>query len=96
MAGSVFGRLIFSLSLAIPQFKFLTQKSSLRLSSGQSVPTLSNAACSFLFSPHLLVADAGIWGTFLLGVALGFSPRFENFLQTRHCEGFLVFGKFLY
>ena len=30
---------------------------------------LSNAACSSLFSPHLLVADASIWGTFLLGVA---------------------------
>ena len=111
MAGSVFGRLIFSLSLAIPQFKFLTQKSSLRLSSGQSVPTLSNAACSFLFSPHLLVADAGIWGTFLLAVALrhvicafyllfpsqsGCPPRFKNFPQTHQCEGFLVFGKFLY
>ena len=33
------------------------------------VLTLSNAACSSLFGPHLLVADAGVWGTFLLGGA---------------------------
>ena len=65
------GRLIFSLSLAIPQFKLESHKSSLRLSSGHSGPvfTLSNAARSSPFSPHLLVADAGVWGTFLLGVA---------------------------
>ena len=30
---------------------------------------LSNAACSSLFSPHLLVADGRIWGTFLRGIA---------------------------
>ena len=30
---------------------------------------LSNAARSSPFIPHLLVADAGVWGTFLLGVA---------------------------
>ena len=112
-AGSVFGRLIFSLSLAIPQFKLVTQKSSLRLSSGHSglVLTLSNAAGSSPFRPHLLVADAGVWGTFLLGVAfrqvicgfylffpsqLGCSPRFKNFPQTRQCKGFLMFGNFLY
>ena len=65
------GRLIFSLSLAVPQFKLVTHKSSLRLSSGHSGPglTLSNAARSSPFCPHLLVADAGVWGTFLLGVA---------------------------
>ena len=65
------GRLIFSLSLAVPQFKLLSQESSLRLLSGTSGPvfTLSNAACSSPFRPHLLVADAGVWGTFLLGVA---------------------------
>ena len=70
-AGSVFGRLIFSLSFAIPQFKLVTHKSSLRLPSGHSGPvlTLSNAARSSPFRPHLLVADAGVWGTFLLGVA---------------------------
>ena len=33
------------------------------------VLTLSNAARSSPFSPYLLVASAGIWGTFLLGVA---------------------------
>ena len=33
------------------------------------VPTLSNAASSSPFRPHLLVAGAGVWGTFLLGVA---------------------------
>ena len=33
------------------------------------VLTLSNAARSSLFHPHLLVAGAGVWGTFLLGVA---------------------------
>ena len=33
------------------------------------VLTLSNAARSSLFRPHLLVADVGVWGTFLLGVA---------------------------
>ena len=30
---------------------------------------LSNATRSSLFSPHLLVADASVWGTFLLGDA---------------------------
>ena len=76
-AGSVFvlhafRQLIFSLSLAIPQFKLLSHASSLRLPSGHSrspVLTLSNATRSSPFSPHLLVAYASIWGTFLLGVA---------------------------
>ena len=65
------GRLIFSLSLANPQFKLLSQVSSLPLPSGHSGPVLalSNAARSSPFCPHLLVADAGVWGTFLLGVA---------------------------
>ena len=65
------GWLIFSLSLAIPQFKLLSHVSSLRLPSGHSGPvlTLSNAAGSSPSHPHLLVADAGVWGTFLLGVA---------------------------
>ena len=71
--------------------------------SGHSGPvlTLSNAACSSPFSPHLLVADAGVWGTFLLGVAFrhvicgfyllfpsqsGCPPRFKNFPQTRQCK----------
>ena len=65
------GQLIFSLSFAVPQFKLVSHKSSLRLSSGHSGPvlTLSNDALASLFHPHLLVADAGVWGTFLLGVA---------------------------
>ena len=68
-----FLQLIFSLSLAIPQFKLLSHISSLQLCSGHSGPvlTLSNAARSSLFSPHLLMVDASIWGTFLMGVALG-------------------------
>ena len=70
---SAFCRLIFSLSLslAILQFKFLSHVSSLQLPSGHSglVLTLSNAAHSSPFCPHLLVVGAGIWGTFLLGVA---------------------------
>ena len=63
--------LIFSFSLAIPQFKLVSHVSSLRLPSGHSGPvlTLSHATRSSPFSPHLLVADAGIWGTFLLEVA---------------------------
>ena len=64
-------RLIFSLSFAVPQFKLVTHKISLQLSSGHSglVLTLINAARASPFCPHLLVAGAGIWGTFLLGVA---------------------------
>ena len=31
--------------------------------------SLSNATLSSLFPPHLLVVDAGVWSTFLLGVA---------------------------
>ena len=103
MADSVFGRLIFSLSFAVPQFKLVTHKSSLRLSSGHSGPvlTLSNAACSSPFRPPPLVADAGVWGTFLLGVPFrhvicgfyllfpsqsGCPLRFKNFPQTRQCK----------
>ena len=65
------GRLTFSLSLVIPQFNLLSHVSSLRLPSRHSglVLALSNAARSSPFHPHLLVVNAGIWGTFLLGVA---------------------------
>ena len=65
------GSLIFSL-FAVPHFKLLSHKSSLPLPSGHSSPvlTLSNAARSSPFRPLLLVADAGVWGTFLLGVAI--------------------------
>ena len=117
------GWLIFSLSFAVPQFKLVTHKSSLRLSSEHSGPvltlgnaagpvlTLGNAARFSPFRPHLLVVDAGLWGTFQLGVAFrhvicrfcllfpsqsGCPLKFKNFPQTRQCEGFLVFGNFLY
>ena len=62
--------LIFSLSLVIPQFKLLSHVSSLRLPSGHSGPvlTLSNATRSSLFHPHM--AEANVWDTFLLGIAL--------------------------
>ena len=45
------------------------------------VLTLSSAASSSPFRPHLLVAGAGVWSTFLLGVAF------------RHviCEPYLIF-----
>ena len=104
-AGSMFGRLIFSRSFAVPQFKLVTHKSSLRLSSGHSGPvlTLSNAASSSPFRPHLLVADAGVWGTFLLGVVFrhvicgfylffpsqsGCPPKFKNFAPDLPVRGF--------
>ena len=61
-----------SLPLAIPQFKLLSQFPQIALRAFRSVLTLRNAARSSLFSPHLLVADVGIWGTFLLGVAFRF------------------------
>ena len=63
------GRLIFSLLLCYLKFKLLSQVSSLRLPSGHSVSvlTLSNATCSSPFRPHLLVADAGVWGYFSAG-----------------------------
>ena len=69
LAGSAF--LSLSLSLVIPQFRLLSHVSSFRLPSGHSGPvfTLSNAARFSLLSPHLLVVDESIWGTFLLGVA---------------------------
>ena len=73
------------------------------MSSGHSGPvlTLSNASGSSLFRPHLLAADAGVWGTFLLGVAFrhvicgfyllfpsqsGCPLRFKNFPQTHQCK----------
>ena len=94
-ASSMFGPVKF-LSLFCCPTKAVTHKSSLRLSSGHSGPvlTLSNAARSSPFRPHLLVADVGVWGTFLLGVAFrhvtcgfyllfpsqsGCPPGFKNF-----------------
>ena len=74
------------------------------------VLTLSNAARSSPFRPHLLVVDVSIWGTFLLGVVfrhvicgfyLFFLPvrlpsKIRKLPQNRQCEGFLVFVNFLY
>ena len=53
-------------SLALPQFKKLPPTA---LRAFGLVPTLSNAARSSPFRSYLLVAGAGVWGTFLLGVA---------------------------
>ena len=60
------------LSLSIPQFRLLSQVSSLRLLSGHSglVLTLSKAARASLPSPRLQVVDAIIWAASPLGVAL--------------------------
>ena len=62
----------FPLSLSIPQFGLLSHISSLRLPSGHSalVLSLSNAAHASLFTQRLLVADASIWATSPLGVAV--------------------------
>ena len=59
-------------SLAIPRFGFLSHVSSLRLPLGHSglVLTLSNAACTSLFSPHLLVVDTSVWAISLLGIGV--------------------------
>ena len=77
-----YSRLIFS--LAIPQFKKAPSRKEEKkkekkkkikklpptaLRAFWPVLTLSNAARSSLFCPHLLVVCVGIWGTFLLGVA---------------------------
>ena len=62
-AGGVFRLVNFSLTL--PQFK----RAPSDCSQDRPVLTLSNAAGSSPFRPHLLAARAGVWGTFLLGVA---------------------------
>ena len=60
------------LFLAIAQFGLISHVSSLRLPLGHSslVLTLNNAACTSLLSPCLLVVDASIWDTSLLGVVV--------------------------
>ena len=100
------GWLIFSLSLAVPQFKLVTHKSSLQLSSGHSglVLTLSNAAAP-LHSAHTCwwrMQASGVLRHVICGFYLlfpsqsGCPPRFRNLPQTRQCQGFLVFQNFLY
>ena len=58
--------------VTIPGSGLLFQVNSLRLPSGHSGPVLilSNAACTSLPSPHLLVADAGVCAASLLGVTM--------------------------
>ena len=63
-AGGEFQPVNFS---ALPQFKKSLPPTALR--AFWPVPTLSNAAGSSTFRPHLLAAGAGVRGTFLLGVA---------------------------
>ena len=65
-AGGVFRPVNYS--LALPQFKKAPSDCSQAFG---PVLTLSNAARSSPFCPYLLVAGVGVWGTFLLGVALG-------------------------
>ena len=68
------GHLIFSLSLAIPQFKLLSHISSLRLPSGHSglVFTLSSAARSSPFRPtcwwSMRASGVLFWWDLLLGM----------------------------
>ena len=64
-AGSVFRPVSFS--LALPQFKKNLPPTALR--AFWPVLTLRKAVRSSPFRPHLLVAGACVWGTFLLGVA---------------------------
>ena len=63
-AGSVFGPVNFS--LLSHSLKKLPPTA---LRAFRPVLTLGNAACSSPFCPHLLVAGAGVWSSFLLGVA---------------------------
>ena len=69
--------------VAIPQFGWLAQVNSLRLSSGHSgaVLTLSHAACASLPSPRLLVTSAGVCAASPLGeLPLGWSSVGFNYL----------------
>ena len=70
-ASSVFRPVNFLSFSCYPTVKLLSHENSLQLLPEPSglVLTLSNAAHSSPFCPHLVVADTAIWGTFLLGVA---------------------------
>ena len=63
-AGSVFGPVNFSLLS-----HSLKELPPTALRAFWPVLTLSNAARSSPFRPYLLAVGAGVWGTFLLGVA---------------------------
>ena len=73
-SGQVLCLCLSFLSLAIPQFGLLSHISSLRLSSGHSGLVLTlrtdNDTHASLSSPCSLVADASVWATSLLGVAV--------------------------
>ena len=104
------GWLIFSLLLSHSLSCYLTLAPS-DCPQGIQAPvlTLSNASSS-TFRSHLLVADAGVWGTFLLGVAfrhvicvfyLFFLPvrlpsEIRKLPPDPPVRGFLAFGNFLY
>ena len=105
------GRLIFSLLLSHSLSWYLTKAPSDCPQGPWAGPHPKQCRRSSPFSPHFLVVDAGISGTFPLGVAfrhlicgfylffpsqIGCPPRFENFPQTRQGKGFLVIGNFLY
>ena len=64
MASSVFGRLIFSLSLAIPR-----KLPPIALRAFRPGPYPKQCRHSSPCCPHLLVEDVGVRGTFLMGVA---------------------------
>ena len=90
----------------MPQFGLLSHVSSLRLSSVNSGPILSNTARASLFSLCLLVSVASVWelqlGTYSVGFCLfvcfysllSCPPRFQNSSQTRQWEGFPLLGNF--
>ena len=100
------GRLIFS--LAFPQFKRAPfdcsqglwpspyPKQCRRLLSVS--PPLAGGGCGRLgyFSAGSCFQARNLWALFNFSSQLGCPPRFENFPQTRQCEGFLVIGNFLY
>ena len=68
--------------VTIPGSGLLFQVNSLRLPLGHSGPvlTLSNAACTSLPSPHLLVVDAGVCAASPLGVTIGLVILGFNYL----------------
>ena len=83
--GSVFSRLIFS--LALPQFKRTPSDCSQGLWAG---PYPKECRRLLSVPPPLLVAAAGVWGTFLLGVAfrhvsVGFVCLFVCLFSSQLC-----------
>ena len=99
-------QLIFS--LAVPQFK----KAPSDCSQDVQASPCPKQCCPLLSLPPPLVGGGyrrlryfsvgscfkahNLWALFNFSSQLGCPPRFENFPQTRQCEGFLVVGNFLY